>query len=187
MPGNQPSSLERLLEGIHQQQKITNAMLHRQWQYEQDKEAAKTPGDWHGYVISLNNPNVVQVAPRNYKRNTISIYNLGPNTIFLSDKDFNANEITARYNSIGAGETIPAIGLTTGQNISLNSTGSVYGYALGFNANLATGGSVLQILEVDYTGFRTAPGSVVPPGQSGMEYQGKRPDRNFYDVARSLR
>ena len=166
------AALEDFLGKLIEETRYNRVILTAMWQLQQRKEANKTPDGWAGTMANVYDANFQQILSHNQQRASVSINNLGPATVALSNRYLDANEAAALNTVLANGLTVQMLELPSGSSVTIGTRGPIYAYSLGY---VSTGGTAakLQIVETIYNvPLSTIQNPTVALGHSAMLEKG---------------
>jgi hypothetical protein len=162
------NKIEEMLEGILYHTVANSRFLAAMYQAEQQKKAEENPGDWRAYtttVISLNP--TMQILAKQIRRHTLTITNVGNNSVYLSNIEFHGDAIAESYSDNGS---VNVLSLESGDELEMSTSGAVYAYA-------ANGNAKLQIVETLYAA------AIDNTSALGRQPKGKKPTPELAKLA----
>lgn len=144
--------LEKILGDVEKALRWNAQVLAAVYNQIQEQEAEKVPGDWNPYHIVVGALDTVQILQANPKRSSVAIKNDGGAVVLLGSTYFEPTSAVNDYNLGAYGSVGRYYPLAVGESVTLNSTGPVYGYCVGFT----TGGTTFAILRAIESIFATS-------------------------------
>lgn len=146
------TALENILGDVEKALRWNTAYLANLYNQMQEKEAEKVPGDWKPYRIIVGALDTVQILQGNPRRSSVAIKNDGAAVVLLGPKYFEPSAATEDYNLAAYGSVGNYYPVAVGESVTLNTTGPVFAYAIGFT----TGGTTFATLRAVESLFETS-------------------------------
>lgn len=166
--------LEDILAEVVQATSFNTKILVAMWQWQQKKEADKTPDDWQPTTAVVFDSRFQQILGHNQLRASLTIYNNGPASVAITNRDTDATEAANLAAVDPNGGVFQFLVLPSGQSITIGTRGGIYAYSLGYSTQQK---AVLSLVETVYSVPQsTLVNPSVAVGYAGLQERGLDPD-----------
>jgi hypothetical protein len=162
--------LDDILANLAEAVTLNSKLLVAKWQWEQKKESDKTPDGWVPTTAVVFDADFQQVLGHNAQRDSIYIYNSGPASVALTNRQTDATEAANLSTVDPDGGVFQFVVLATAQSVTIGTRGAVYAYSLGYGTGDK---AVLSLVETVYSVPQSSirnPGVAI--GYAGLQERG---------------
>jgi hypothetical protein len=147
-----PTALETILGDVEKALHYNSSVLAAVYNRIQEQEAEKVPGDWKPYRIIVGALDTVQVLQGNPKRSSVAIKNDGAAVVLIGPAYFEPTSATEDFNLAAYGSVGNYYPIAVGESVTLNTTGPIYAYCIGYT----TGGTTFATVRAVESLFSTS-------------------------------